>query len=260
MNTSSEICNNETNDIAPSCSIADRQSKRFCEKFAIDDNCIICGKVVHKKVTKLFILRADRAKSFFQATRLLEDEVFIKTSLFNSPEAFMAAKFNYYASCMRKYEHEYEKTKKSNAPELMDTSFETDDIIHSVIKSIEPQILLGKIFSLSEVSNLIEEKCYEDNIVVKNEKVKSHLIQYFGESISFVYPKQRNKSQIFYYSKINPEIEKRYNEDPISKCAKILKQSLKETDFDLENRFYDENDLRFSWDNMKIPECFSKFF
>ena len=27
MNASSEICNNETNDIAPSCSIADRQSK-----------------------------------------------------------------------------------------------------------------------------------------------------------------------------------------------------------------------------------------
>ena len=47
--------------------------------------------------------------------------------------------------------------------------------------------------------------------------------------------------------------------DPIRQCADIIRQSLLDIDFDLEDRFCDANDLRTSWNAVPVPEPLLKF-
>jgi len=48
--------------------------------------------------------------------------------------------------------------------------------------------------------------------------------------------------------------------DPIKQCAELIRQSLLDTDFELNDRFCDANDLKTSWNNVNIPEPLLKFF
>lgn len=77
--------------------------------------------------------------------------------------------------------------------------------------------------------------------------------------ISLKYPNQKNKSQLFYYSAIKPDLEKTFNYNAISECADILKKSLKEVNFKLEDSFCDAQDLTDAWNNLTIPEPFLEF-
>ena len=45
----------------------------------------------------------------------------------------------------------------------------------------------------------------------------------------------------------------------IIECANILEESLEQIDFDLEDKFCDENDLRSAWNDMKMPNAFLLF-
>ena len=53
--------------------------------------------------------------------------------------------------------------------------------------------------------------------------------------------------------------EKIRSTDIVTECAKMLRQSLKETDFDLQDKFYDASDLETSWKSMNIPEPLLNF-
>jgi len=48
--------------------------------------------------------------------------------------------------------------------------------------------------------------------------------------------------------------------DPIKQCAELIRQSLLDTDFELNDRFCDANDLKTPWNNVSIPEPLLKFF
>ena len=48
--------------------------------------------------------------------------------------------------------------------------------------------------------------------------------------------------------------------DPIKQCAEVIRQSLLDTDFELNDRFCDANDLKTSWNNVNISEPLLKFF
>ena len=47
--------------------------------------------------------------------------------------------------------------------------------------------------------------------------------------------------------------------DPVNDCAKQLRQSMSEIDFELDDKFCDETDLRNSYYNMKIPQVLLRF-
>ena len=48
--------------------------------------------------------------------------------------------------------------------------------------------------------------------------------------------------------------------DPIQQCAELIRQSLLDTDFELNDRFCDANYLKTSWNNVNIPKPLLKFF
>ncbi|OXU22397.1 hypothetical protein TSAR_010977, partial [Trichomalopsis sarcophagae] len=109
------------------------------------------------------------------------------------------------------------------------------------------------------VSILLKQK-HGPDYTVQHKVIKKCLIKYFGEKISFVYPNQKNVSQLFHSSNITNTIDYSYNRDIIVECADVLKDSLKEVSFDLNDRFCDENDLRSAWQNVDIPKPFLTFF
>ena len=48
--------------------------------------------------------------------------------------------------------------------------------------------------------------------------------------------------------------------DPIKQCAELIRQSLLDTDFELNDRFCDANDLKTSWNNCKHSRTPPDFF
>ena len=80
---------------------------------------------------------------------------------------------------------------------------------------------------------------------LSNRQMKAILINHFGDSLVFIYPKDQRKSQIFYSSKVHTEdiIETMRISDPIDLCAKKLKSECQTFDFGLNDSFRYASDL-----------------
>ena len=50
------------------------------------------------------------------------------------------------------------------------------------------------------------------------------------------------------------------NMTPVKKSAQLLRESFKNTDFDLQDRFCDAQDLDTAWKNISIPDPIMVFF
>lgn len=72
-------------------------------------------------------------------------------------------------------------------------------IIIEVIKSFEPKLRLGEIFSLSDVANIIKEK-YGPDYNYKHTKIKSCLLDYFNEKIGLFTQKTNKKLNCSFYT------------------------------------------------------------
>lgn len=120
-----------------------------------------------------------------------------------------------------------------------------------MIKSIEPRFYLGEILALDRIATMIKHS-YGADVEVKNGKVKSVLIDYFDEKICFVYPKEKRKSLIFHCCKVQAAETQYFS-------IESFRDSLKDYSFDLDDKFCDENDIKTSWENSKIPQPFLRF-
>ena len=196
----------------------------------------------------------NRANRLFDISRKLKDDFCKRTLNYSSGKEFIHFQINYHSACLRAYENKnLEKKLKT------DVSHFVEKTIVDVIKDLENNIKAGKVFSLSDVAELLKSESVPDSCL-KYENIKSCLIKHFGEAISFVKPSQRNKSQLFFYTdSLALIVEQSYKHDCVANSANILKNSLKNIDFKLRNKFCDEHDLRTSWEDFVIPEVFKTF-
>ena len=76
--------------------------------------------------------------------------------------------------------------------------------------------------------------------------MKTLLINYFGDVLAFMYPRDKRKSRMFYLSTIQTEdvIETISVNDPVEVCAKQLKSECKSFDFALDQSFRYASDLQ----------------
>lgn len=220
-------------------------------------NCVICGNKKHKSVVKLCSIQAERGKKIFNFSRLHNDAVYIRTQSAENAEDFQALNLKYHKICLRSYERAYAQLNKGSMTTSKKQASELQNAILNVIENLQSRIDSGEILSLSDVSQLIND---EHNYTVKHSKIKAHLINFYGDRISFVYPKQKSSSILFHSSNVGNIIDDSYKHDCINKCAETLKNCLKETDFSLANKFCDRYDLQSSWENANIPEPFLQFF
>ena len=99
--------------------------------------------------------------------------------------------------------------------------------------------------------------------MLSNRQVKRMLINHFGDTICFTYPKEVRKSQMFFSSKICSvdTVETLRSNDPVKVCATKLRKECEEFDFLLTSSYCNANDLKISIDhyNTHRPETWEVF-
>ncbi|KAJ8668266.1 hypothetical protein QAD02_009929 [Eretmocerus hayati] len=205
----------------------------------------------------------DRARRLFDSSRFFKDEVFTRTVSIDDVNRFIDLKCRYHKPCLRGYELKYQRAlnphQVSGPEQKNNESVESKDHIIKIIQSIESRLNLGETFSLSDIASLVEAK-FGDQNRVSNKKVKSCLIDYFGEKISFVYPREKNKPLLFYCTTNQNFIRHTLHKSHEIECASSMENSLKKMNFDLDDRFCDVTDLRIAMDESTIPEPFKTLF
>lgn len=73
-----------------------------------------------------------------------------------------------------------------------------------------------------------------------NRGVKNLLIKLFGEDVCIMYPKDRSKSQLFFSRSVTTEDlwEKRRSNDPVTVCAKLLREKVENYIFHLDDSYH----------------------
>ena len=99
---------------------------------------------------------------------------------------------------------------------------------------------------------------------MSNKNVKNRLIERFGDTLLFSYPKNKNNAIMFFSSSIKAEsiVDKLRNIDPVRECARILKEECQTYDFKLEKSYKTSEDLLLSYNNWMSNKLahWEKFF
>ena len=99
---------------------------------------------------------------------------------------------------------------------------------------------------------------------ITNRKLRSLLINKFGDNIAFTNPHDSSKPQMFYSVGIDISrvAETVRNKDPLKVCPELLSTELRQYDFGLDSAYCDANDIQISFDRyiQRRPERWSLFF
>lgn len=100
---------------------------------------------------------------------------------------------------------------------------------------------------------------------ITNRLVKTLLINHFGDKLVFMYPQDKQKSQMFYLSTVqtNDVIETLRTNDPVEVCAKKLRSECKSYDFELDESFRYASDLQIGMEKLRSYDklqYWDKFF
>jgi len=160
--------------------------------------------------------------------------------------------------CVNRYLLQYERACSDRSDENANASCR-QKAWTSVIADIETGLANGEAYELSYVRDAMRQHGSDS---VTNREVKVLLTNHFGDQICYSQPKQLNKSLMCFSKSVTAKsvAETIRSTDPIKQCAELIRQSLLDTDFELNNRFCDANDLKTSWNNVNIPEPLLKFF
>ena len=84
------------------------------------------------------------------------------------------------------------------------------------------------------------------------------------EDVCFMYPKDRSKSQMFFSRTVTTEdlVEKLRSEDPVTACAKLLREEAEQYNFLLDDSYNAASDLIASFNTYRVrqPSSWQKFF
>ena len=92
----------------------------------------------------------------------------------------------------------------------------------------------------------------ESNINIVNSEVKNFLTEHFAEKVQFCTSERANES-LFVFSSlicINDVVKRQHSLDTTKNVTENHQKSFLEIDFDLNDKFYDREDLLGSWDNL----------
>ncbi|KAJ8680646.1 hypothetical protein QAD02_016433 [Eretmocerus hayati] len=238
--------------------------------------CVICGVSYHTKDQRRLyrISEQERAQRFLDLRELRQDKVFVRTSHIYDVDGVFAADIYYTRHCMRAYEMQLDENGDSignhevPAPqtEIAGQSEEVPPLVAEeamahVIDGIVPKFRAGYIFTLSEVRDQVNRILPPDD-GIRNRHIKKYLIEKFGEDVKFSTPSNKNKSSLFYSSEISLDkvVERLQPENILKESGLLIREYLREVQFDLHDRFNDAADLQYSFENTAIPDEMMIFF
>lgn len=215
--------------------------------------CVICGHIKHKgQYEKYRISESNRAKTFLEATTYLQDEVYTRTCDLQNEHSVFGADLYCHKPCIRTYISKYELASRTPTEQISD---KRQAWMH-VIEDIQTGLYQGEGYELSHIRDCMNTHMLDSSSCsVTNKEVKVLLINHFGDSIGFSYPKQINKPIMCFSRSITAETmaETIRSTDAVRMCAKMIRDSMREVDFDLQDMFCDANDLQKAWRTMLIP-------
>ena len=88
--------------------------------------------------------------------------------------------------------------------------------------------------------------------LLTNRKLKSMLIDYYGDEICFTYPKDAKKSQMFFSTRVKSEdiAETQRRNDFIQKCGEYLREECQNLDLGLTGSYCSADDIEISFNNL----------
>lgn len=202
----------------------------------------------------------DRATKFLEATVYFQDAVYIRTCDLQDEQFVFGADLYCHSTCVRNYLSKYDRAKRKSGENPPMNAKKRAWL--TVMPEIETGLRSGNGYELSYVRDCINSELNSD-IKVQNREVKVLLTEKFGSELSFSQPKQANKSQMFFSTRVTTAdklAETIRSTDPIRECAETIRQCLLKMDFDLDDRFCDANDLETAAANMVVPDPLLKFF
>ena len=206
---------------------------------------------------KCRISESNRALSFLAATNFFQDSVFTRTCDLQDPHSVFGADLYYHRECMTKYMYQYDTRAKDMVPKLTSKQLAWNQ----VVPELEQGLNSGKGYDLSVIRdhlNSIDALCK-----FRNRDVKIFLMNQFGDEINFTYPESMSKSlMVFKVSNKGASglAEQIRSVDPVQVCASMIRDSLDQYDFGLQDRFCDAQDLKRACTNMVIPDPVLRFF
>lgn len=238
------------NDSVSECEIGQSDRVMRCRKDrSTADRCIVCDKKTSKGDSKLYrICESDRACDFLSATKCFQDEVYSRTSTLSDVSSVFANDITYHSKCMSSYllkhRRHIDRNKKDEEDDTVAVAFE---------KLLKKFVFPSEGYVLSDLCSFMNEECNPKEYVT-NKQLKNLLINHFGEEILFAYSKERNKSQVVFSShvKVTEVVDNVRHLERSKLTAEKLRKMFREYDFQLHNKFCDEEDLKVSL--MKLQE------
>ena len=219
--------------------------------------CIVCGKLKHNNIIEKYrISETTRAKTFLAATLFFLDDVYTRTCDLHDESAVFGADIYYHKLCLEAYLQRYRKQSEQHVKTPKQNKSKIIEDIQPVLQDILDR---GYGVSLSEIRDYCNQQCAEQCLA--NKEVKLYLINLFGDNIQFSKSPQKNQSQLVYSSNLTLDqvANKLRSVDFIKETAKIIRQSLLETDFSLDDEFGDAKQLEESWETTPIPHPLIEF-
>lgn len=224
--------------------------------------CVICSQQKYKgSFEKCRISEKARAEKFLEATHFFQDEVFTRTCDLQGVEAVFGADLYCHVNCISGYLLKYERCQedhKANGPDRRKSS-----VFSEILKSIHGGLMDGLGFELSSIrdmgNNLLQNQTFT------NKELKNLFNDHYGENICFSRPLEKNKSEMVFLNSFSGDMAEKIrdmntNMSSVKDCAQILRASLKQVEFDLQDRFCDAADLEKAWNDISIPDPVKLFF
>lgn len=132
------------------------------------------------------------------ATKFFQDEVFSRTAYLVDVKNVFAADIYCHVLCIKNYLRSYATAvARDSKPSNDSMSSVKRDRISACIEEILPQLKSGMGFPLTYISKQLQN--------VRNRDVKMVLDDTFGDTISYVLPKEANKPTMFFLSSVSTE-------------------------------------------------------
>lgn len=223
--------------------------------------CVVCNQLKVKGDSKLYrICEKFRAEQLLKASRFYLDAVFQRTGTLEDVNSVFAADVHSHKNCIRKYILNYQRDIKKDVDE--DTAgFE--NLQESFTEFAATLQFDTKGYSIAYLRNEFSEKYLSSELQISNRRMKSLLIEQFGDTISFTYSKNRSVSQMVFSNQITAVqlAEEIRSSDCIKGCAETLRSDIKSYDFGLKNTDCNAKDLFKSFTEAKdnLPQSWLKF-
>lgn len=227
-----------------------------------EKTCIICYHIkCHGDSKRYRVSERDCANNLLKATAFYKDIVQTRIVFLETIEDVFAADIMYHKGCLRKYLKGFQR----DVDALMSSNFENDinpdaiTVCHRIFNELD---IKSQGYSLSDVRDEINKQI--PCAAISNRSLKNMLIDYFGETICFTYPKEINKSQMFYSVSIKSEdvAETLRRVDVVEMCAEKLQKECKLYDFELSGSFNSAEDADLSYNKYtnNRPPTWERFF